>query len=154
MKNLLLYTTRHSSTEKCVRILQAQLNGETTIINLQTHQAPELSEFNTIILGGSIYMGKTQKELRKFAETRLQQLLEKPVLLFFCSRFRREDDFHTNFPDMLVRHARRKSCFGGELSTANLGMFERLITKMVGGKDFSDLQETTIAEFAQAVNDI
>lgn len=46
--------------EKCVTMLQPQLANSATIINLNTQAAPNLDAFDTVILGGSIYAGKTQ----------------------------------------------------------------------------------------------
>ena len=152
MKNLLLYTTRYGCVEKCVTMLQPQLAISGTIINLNTQAAPNLDAFDTVILGGSIYAGKTQKALRQFAVEHLAQLLEKRVFLFLCCG---TEAFQANFPEQLIQHATMKSVLGAELTIAKLGFFERLIVKVVskGKGDFSNIHTAVIAEFAQKINE-
>ncbi|GAK54513.1 flavodoxin [Candidatus Moduliflexus flocculans] len=152
MKNIILYTTRHGCTEKCINMLQPQLTGNTTIVNLNNQAAPNLDAFDTVILGGSIYAGKTQKALRQFAVEHLDQLLKKRVFLFLCCG---TEAFQANFPEQLVQHATMKSVLGAELTIAKLGFFERLIVKVVskGKGDFSNIHTAVIAEFAQKINE-
>ncbi len=54
MKNLILFTTKYGSVEKCSNLLKEQLDGETRIVNLKRDAVPNLQEFDNIILGGSI----------------------------------------------------------------------------------------------------
>ncbi len=152
MKNVILYTTRHGFTEKCANMLQSQLSGNTTVINLATQTAPNLDAFDTVILGGSLYMGQTQKALRQFAKEHLQELLKKRVCLFLCCG---TEAFQANFPEELTRHATMKSVFGAEISLARLGWFERFIVKIVskGKGDFTTIHADVIADFAKKINE-
>lgn len=152
MKNLILFTTRHGFTEKCVKLLQPQLTGNTTIVNLNNQAAPNLDAFDTVILGGSLYAGSTQKALRRFAVEHLDTLLKKRVLLFLCCG---TEAFQANFPEKLVQHAVMKSVLGAELTMAKLGFFERLIVKIVskGKGDFSNIHTDVIAAFAKKINE-
>ncbi len=153
MKNVILYTTRHGFTEKCVKMLQAQLTGSTTAINLNSQAAPKLDAFDTVILGGSLYMGQTQKALRQFAKEHLQELLKKRVFLFLCCG---KEAFQANFPEELTRHATMKSVLGAEISLAKLGWFERLVVKIVskGKGDFTTIHSDIIADFAKKINEM
>lgn len=154
MNNLIIYTSRYGATTTCVQKLQAQLTGQTTAINLKQGTVPNLAEFDTIILGGSIYAGTTQKELRQFAQTHLQALLTKPVFLFLSSAFRQADDFQRNFPAALCQHATAKGLLGGEMNMAKLNLFEKLITKIVGQKgEPPHIHEEEIAAFAKTINE-
>ena len=62
MKNLIIFTTKHGCVEKCSTLLQQKLHGETTMVNLKKDVIPDLEGFQNIILGGSIYVGKIQKD--------------------------------------------------------------------------------------------
>ncbi len=62
MKNCILFTTKHGSTEKASLLLKEKLNAETDIINLKDVKKPDISDYDTVILGASIYMGKIQKQ--------------------------------------------------------------------------------------------
>ncbi len=64
MKTLIVYGTKHGTTEKCSKLLKDKLSGEVVIINIKKENMPDITEFNNIIIGGSIYMGQIQKEVK------------------------------------------------------------------------------------------
>ena len=155
MKTLLAYTTKHGSTKTCTDLIHQQLTGDVTIINIKTDQIPDLIPFDAIMLGGSIYAGKTQKELRKFAETHLAALLEKPVFLFFCCGLESPKYFQENFPDTLSQHASVKTLLGTDGKVNGMNFVEKLIMKVVSKTQPTLLlQHDRIAELAGAVNAI
>lgn len=66
MKTLIVYGTKHGTTEKCSKLLKDKLSGEVVIINIKKENMPDITAFNNIIIGGSVYMGQIQKEVKKF----------------------------------------------------------------------------------------
>lgn len=66
MKTLIVYGTKHGTTEKCSKFLKDKLSGEVVIINIKKENMPDITTFNNIIIGGSIYMGQIQKEVKIF----------------------------------------------------------------------------------------
>ncbi len=62
MKTLIVFSTKYGCTEKCVDILKSQIQGEVHI-SLVKDIRVDLNNFDNIIVGGSVYMGKIQKEL-------------------------------------------------------------------------------------------
>ncbi len=44
--------------------LKKKLNAETDIINLKNVKKPNISDYDTVILGASIYMGKSREQIR------------------------------------------------------------------------------------------
>lgn len=60
MKNLIVYATKHGTAKKCAEMLKTRLNGETVLANVK-ETPPDLEDFDTVVLGGSIYIGKMQK---------------------------------------------------------------------------------------------
>lgn len=157
MKNLIIFTTKYGSVEKCSNLLKEKLNGDTTIVNLKKDPVPNLQDFDNIILGGSIYVGKIQKELTEFMNTNLDALLQKRVALFICAGEKGETlstEFKGAFPAKLYEHAVAKEIFGDEIYIDKMNFFEKLALRFLKNvtESYSNLSEENIAKLAAAVN--
>jgi len=63
MKTLIAYSSKYGCTEKCVGTLAAKLSWEVDVVNLRGGKAVDLSGYDRVIIGGSIYMGRIQKQV-------------------------------------------------------------------------------------------
>ena len=157
MKNLIIFTTKYGSVEKSANLLQEKLNGETLIVNLKKDTIPNIDAFDNIILGGSVYMGRTQKKLMKFAKINLQKLLEKRVGLFLNCAEKTEkkyDQCKNCFPAELYDKAVVKGFFGDEITWEKCSFFDKLIIRMVkkSKESFSNISQEEIDIFAKMMN--
>ena len=154
MKNLIVYATKHGTTKKCAEMLKAKLNGETVLANVN-EEVPDLNNFDNVILGGSIYIGKIQKKLSKFEEDNLDKLLKKKVAVFICSGEDKLEYITASFPEDLLNHAVSKQLFGGELILENLNFFTRFLMKRIMKikNDYSRIKESNISELADNINE-
>lgn len=157
MHTLIVYGTKHGTTEKCAKILKEKLNGETELKNLKNSCNIDLDYYDKVIIGGSLYIGQIQKEIKEFCEANLNSLLNKKVGLFICCMRDGDiarDEINTSFPKELIDVAIVKDYFGGEFIFKNLGFFEKIIVKKVSkiDKDTSNIRENNITEFALAMN--
>ena len=154
MKNLIIFTTKYGSVERSANLLQEKLNGETTIVNLKKETVPNIDAFDNIIMGGSVYMGRTQKELMKFARINLQKLLEKRVGLFLNCAENTEKKYEqckNCFPAELYDKAIVKGFFGDEITWEKCSFFHKLILKIIkkSKESFSNIDMEEIAKFAE-----
>lgn len=157
MKILVAYATKYGCTEKCAHILSEKLNGEVDLYNLKDKKSIDLSKYEKVIVGGSIYLGKIQKEVTEFCEANFNRLLEKKTGLFICCM--REAEFAKtqlldSFANELTDAAIVKETFGGEFIFSKMSFMDKLITKKVAkvSQDTSDLIEENIYRFAQLMN--
>ena len=136
MSTLILYMTKHGTTEKMAKLLQHELN-ETNIqlINLHNEKNPDISGFDKIIIGASIHAGKIQKRIRKFCENNLEQLKTKRIGLFLCCMDEKKVkiQFDNAFPEALRNHSEYNSYFGGEFLLDKMNFLEKAIVKKVAG---------------------
>ncbi|CBZ02912.1 flavodoxin [Clostridium botulinum] len=157
MKTLIVYGTKHGTTEKCSKFLKDKLSGEVIIINIKKENMPDITTFNNIIIGGSIYMGQIQKEVKNFCIENINVLKEKRVGIFICGLNEKDIEAQLNnaFPKELLTNAVAKECFGGECILKNMNFFERFIMKKVSkiDKDTSKISEENINKFTQLIND-
>ncbi|TCT15376.1 menaquinone-dependent protoporphyrinogen oxidase [Natranaerovirga pectinivora] len=140
--NLIVYGTKYGSAEKCVDKLLGALKDPTDVCNIQKMSGIDLGKYDTVIIGGSIYMGNIQKEIKTFCSQNLEVLKSKKIALFICCMQTGENAYkqlENAYPKELIEVAKDKKVFGGEINTKKLGFFDRFITKMVSKASNSGL---------------
>ncbi|GAB5408552.1 MAG: flavodoxin domain-containing protein [Balneolaceae bacterium] len=153
MKALIIYMSTHGTTEKIVDRLSNLLGYNTsTIINLKNQKVPDLKNFDTIIIGGSVHAGKIQRKVRKYCESNLPILLEKQLGLFMCYMDTKNEiqEFEDSFPQELIDHAKAKGYFGGEFVFEKMNFVEKFMARKVSGmsKTVSRINSQAINHFA------
>lgn len=158
MRTIIIYATKYGSVAHAVKLLKPQMDGEVVTVNIMEETVPDLVDFDTVILGGSIYMGKIQKKLANYVEKHLSQLLTKKVGLFICAAQEleiREKELFEAFPFELYQHAVCKEVFGYEFHFEKMNFIEKKIVRVVMGtkENCSELSEELIGEFAKTIAD-
>lgn len=158
MKTLIIYGTKHGSAKKCSEILKKKINGDVTVVNAAKDNIPDLSMFDTIIVGGSIYMGNIQKEVKSFCFNNSNVLKNKRVGLFICcmNKENTDDQINNAFPKEILDNAVCKESFGGEFIFKTMNFMERFIVKKISktDKDISEINDKNIDEFVRKINNI
>jgi menaquinone-dependent protoporphyrinogen oxidase len=157
MKSIIIYATRYGSAAQAAGRIQKELSGNCTLVNIMTDNVPSLETFDTVILGGSIYIGKVQKELTTFAGANLKQLLSKKVGLYLCAgaqkQEERDKELQGAFPLELLAHAVTKDVLGYAFAFEKMRFFDRLIMKKIKGDAVSTAEyfDERISQFAKAL---
>jgi menaquinone-dependent protoporphyrinogen oxidase len=157
LKTLIIYTTKNGSVEKAANMLKTKLNHEVQLINLMVEEPPSLGQYDTIILGGSIYMGKIQKKLTKYMENHLPELTTKRIGLFICAGHPKSDirkkELEEAFPKSLYEKAIVKEILGDEIHLEKLNFVEKWMIKTVKGSELnsSNLSKDKIVWFAKRI---
>ncbi|PKM90683.1 MAG: flavodoxin [Firmicutes bacterium HGW-Firmicutes-12] len=159
MSTLLVYATKYGSTEKCSKILAEKFTDEVKLINLSTknnNQKVSLADYDRVIIGGSIYMGKIQKEIKEYCLKNLMLLKEKKIGLYICCMSKgdtAEQTLNKVFPPELLTSAVAKDYFGGEFNFKKMNFLDKFITKKVTktDTDVSNIHEDKIDQFAKAM---
>ncbi|MDD4644043.1 MAG: flavodoxin domain-containing protein [Bacilli bacterium] len=132
LKTLIVYESKYGCTEKCAQLIQEKIKN-TEIVNVKN--APEdIGFYDTIIIGGSIYMGKIQRQIKAFCRRHVKVLAKKRMGLFICCMFTGEkakQQLINSFPKELTEVAIAKDCFGGEISYNKMKLLDRIIIKLV-----------------------
>ena len=152
MKTLILFSSKHG-TAKLIAEKIGDIIGDVTIVNVKTGN-PNLSEYDTIIMGSSIYAGSIGKEMKDFV-TKHEDLLTTKKIGFFLSGLAGEGGpkyFRNNFPTDLLSYSTMNSFMGGSFDPSKANFFERLIIKaVVGKKEMPTISEEAIETFAKAM---
>ncbi|SIQ09081.1 menaquinone-dependent protoporphyrinogen oxidase [Alkalispirochaeta americana] len=152
MKTLIVYATRYGATEKASRTLARQLHGDITLVNLVREDAPNPGTYDQVLIGGSIYAGSIQKEVRQFCTAHQEQLLCQTIGLFVCCREEHtaREQLETSLGVDLVAHATSTGSFGYEFDFSSMNIFFRLVIRILAKTKESqfNLREEKIKEFA------
>jgi menaquinone-dependent protoporphyrinogen oxidase len=136
MKTAIIYSTNHGTTEKVANLIQRELEIQSvTLYNLKLSKKIDLSQFDQVIIGGSIHAGAIQGRVKEFCKKNMVTLLQKRVALFLCGMNEPEfeNEFSNAFPELLRKHALSCKVVGGEFVFEKMNFIERLIVKKVSG---------------------
>ncbi|MDP8227383.1 MAG: flavodoxin domain-containing protein [Candidatus Celaenobacter polaris] len=157
MKNCILFITKHGSTEKAALLLKEKLKADTDIINLKDVKKPNISDYDTVILGASIYIGKIQKLMRKFIKENLNELFKKNIALFIMAgqKERAQETLKNAFPATLFDHAFAKEHFGYEMILEKMNFLEKAATRAQGVTESkSEIMHDAIEKMAYRTNEL
>lgn len=158
MNTLIVYTSKYGCTEKCAKLVSEYLNDKADMLNLKSDKNIDLTKYDKVIIGGSIYIGKIQKEVTEFCSKYLNTLKEKRIGIFICGMQKDaiETEINQNFPPELLEIAEVKEYFGGEFSFEKMNFMEKMIIKKIAktSSNISNIQEDNIKKFVQAMNSI
>lgn len=158
MKILIAFASTHGCTEKCAKALASEINNDTLVVDLQSDPLPDLRDFDTIIVGGSIHAGRIQKEVTRFCADYHDTLLNKRLAFFLCcgdaERF--EEQLAKVFPPKLLERAVAKGYFGYEIWLNKLNWLVRIIIKklMRIKSSQSNILHDNISTFAELISRI
>lgn len=134
MKTLILYATKYGAAAEIARCIAEKIPGA-VLCDLKKDAVPELSGFDCVIVGGSLYAGMLRKEARDFTVQNAAALTGMKFGLFLSgmnkSPENHDEYFQSNFPADIVRAAAAKAFLGGIYDPKKAGFVERLIFKAV-----------------------
>lgn len=123
MGTLILYATKSGATSECADLLAQKFK---CVADDLGKTVPDISSFETVIIGSGIRMGKIYKPVANFLHQHLDELLSKRVALYFCNAY--PDTFQKaiekNIPAELIQSAVCITSFGGKppfTNPANMG---------------------------------
>ncbi|MFW6237892.1 MAG: flavodoxin domain-containing protein [Bacillota bacterium] len=159
MRTLVAFSTKYGTTEKAVEILAKHMKSEVDILDLREfpkEDGPNLGLYDAIAVGGSIYAGKIQREVRGFCLENLEYLLEKPLGLFICCAFgEAEKQLEAAFSEKLLAHAAVRGYFGYQFNMQRMNFICRSIVRFVTGIKSTEraLDKTSIKQFARKLEE-
>jgi menaquinone-dependent protoporphyrinogen oxidase len=132
MNVLIAYASKYGAVQRVSEALSQRLEVPTTMVNLRVSSPPELSPYDTVIVGGSIYAGRILPSVPRFVERHREELLSKRVILFVSCLYEGEkglEQLREAFPAWLQVHAQGAHNVGGEIILGKLRFLDRLIIR-------------------------
>lgn len=152
MKTLILYATKYGSVEKVAKLIAEKIPNS-VLQNIKRNKNVDIEDFERVIIGGSIYIGKIQKQISRFCSENLTALLQKEIGLFICAMNQEEKNklLQASFPDELLKRSKVSANFGGEFQFEKMNFIEKAIVKKIANisKSVSNLDYQSIDEFCK-----
>ena len=157
MKILIAYAGNNDTTKECADILKSKLPNA-HVINLAKQQ-PEISDYDTIIMGSCIRFNEMHNSLKDFIRDNIDLLMKKNTAIYLCCGFTEKANQYLlhNFPKKLLNKSFSIQCFGGRLKVKPYKLFDLLVMKTVQknfkleNKNSTEIIEDNILEM---VNDV
>jgi menaquinone-dependent protoporphyrinogen oxidase len=157
MSTLIVYATRYGFAEKCANMLAEKLTEKVDLCDLKKNKKANPADYDTVIVGGSMYMGRIMKQVPAFLQKHADTLKQKRTGFFLSAMAEGEDlnkELEASFPEEMRAGAVAVECFGGECIINNLNSFHKFIFTKVAKteNDLSNINAEAIDRFVEAVN--
>ena len=151
MKIAIIYTTVGGTTKECASLLKRELNNHDVELFEIGKNEPEISDFDAVVLGFPIMMGRAYKPARKYIKAHREELKRADSAYYICCGFVDcfEDYAEKCIPVDLGERAIDVACLGGSLDPKRVKGFDRFIVKAVrneilGGGENADQRKDMV----------
>ena len=137
MKTAIIYTSKHGTTEKIAHAIADKIRdtSDVEVFSLKKNPNPNIGEFDTVILGSSIYAGQTSKKMKAFCKENESVLLQKKLGLFICGMHTNKEEIDKEMKVSYSEALQEKSVvhefLGGEFLFEKMSFFERFAARMI-----------------------
>ncbi|MBQ8409301.1 MAG: flavodoxin domain-containing protein [Clostridia bacterium] len=133
MKIAIIYATKGGTTRECAELLAEELkNFEVDVLEMDSAHG-RLAEYDTVVVGFPIRMGRAMKKARRFLDGHIEELKGQRTAYYVCCGFVDcfEDYVEKCIPECLRERAVDVACLGGSLDPKRVKGFDRLVIKAV-----------------------
>lgn len=139
MSILILYASKYGATKKIAELIADKLGNEVTVRNIKDG-TPNINEYDSVIIGGSIYMNKIQKSITSFLNKNEKELMKKKIGLFIGCYTAADTEGYLEqfFSQELLQHAKAKGMLGGIMQYEKMNfIFRKIFQMMKKNEDFN-----------------
>ena len=146
MKIAIIYASKYGTTEKVAAAIADKLKemNEVELFSLKKNPQPDISVFEMVIIGSSIYAGQASKKVKNFCKENESLLLQKRIGLFVCGmhpdKEEQEKELKNAFPEVLLKKSSATKFLGGAYLFEQMNFLERMIIKKVAKTTVSTQQ--------------
>ena len=145
MKIAIVYSTVGGTTRECAALLAKELKNQDVELFEIGKNEPELGDYDVVVVGFPIKMGKAEKSAGKYIKNNAIELEKGKTAYYICCGFVDcfEDYAEKTIPVSLRESAIDVTCLGGSLDPQRFKGINKLIVKSVrseilGGGDNGD----------------
>ena len=141
MKILIVYSSAWGVSKQCAQMLADMLCDKHEVSVFSIENAPYPTGFDVAVVGGSVRMGRLNRQLRSYLKNNAEALSGMNTALFMCCGLSENFDDYValQFPTSVIPSL-GIHYFGGELKPEKLKGFDRIAVKMMRssilGNDF------------------
>ena len=151
MKIAIVYATKGGTVRDCATLLKKELKNHEVELYEIGEAEPILSEYDLVVIGFPIRMGRAMKNARRYLKAHHEELLRVSAAYFICCAFVDcfEEYAEKCIRDELRERAKAVYCLGGSLDPDRVKGFDRIVVKAVrneilGGGDNADQRKDMV----------
>lgn len=131
---IIVYASRRGTTAEYAKSLLKLLDGNVDLcsLNKRGDSMPDMTFYDTIVIGGSIQYGKNNKLVLNFVNNNIELLRTRRLGLFVTSYYDGEralEQLNKAYPKELIDRAIVADYFDGELLFPKMNFFEKIVAK-------------------------
>jgi menaquinone-dependent protoporphyrinogen oxidase len=130
---LIVYQSNFTYTQTVAEVLDGLLLDQSVVRPWRASALPNLSLYDTVVVGGSIRYGQIQPELRGWLEATADELAGMPHALFLACGFPEnfEEYLTKNIPAAFRESSLVNECVGGMLNFDKMGFLNRSVARIM-----------------------
>ncbi len=156
---IIVYASRHGTTAEYAKSLLKLLNGNVDLCSLdeRANSMPDMSVYDTVVVGGSIHYSKNNKLIVSFVKNNIELLRTKRLGLFVTSFYDGDkalEQLSNAYPKELLDRSIVADFFDGELLFPKMNFLEKLVAKAVLKAEEIQpvISKSKITDFANKLN--
>ncbi len=157
MKIAVIYVSVGGTTRECAELLKRELRSHSVELFDLALGEPVLAEYDTVVIGFPIRMGKAIKRVRSYIKKHAEELMSLRAAYYICCGFADcfEEYAERAIPLPLRERAVDVACLGGSLEPSRFKGIDKLVVKAVraeilgggaNGEQRSDMSLPTIMD--------
>lgn len=133
MKIVIAYSTKSGTVRECAEKLAKKLAPNEVALADLNLTPPDITEFDIVIIGGYVRMGKISKKMTQFVDENKSVLGETMHAFFLCCGLPESTEyyFEKSIPRELLNSSISNMCFGGDLRVNKQKGLDKFIAKMI-----------------------
>lgn len=156
MRILIATASRHGSTRELGRWLATSITdrlatGDTSVEVRDAADVDSIAEYDAVIIGSAVYMGRWLREARSLVEREQTELESRPVWLFSSGPIGKDSEDPASSKWDKAPWAIEHRVFGGKLDRSTLSRFERLVVRLVRAGDGDDRSHDEVDAWADTI---
>lgn len=156
MKALTVYRSKYGAAAECAAAISQTLNAGCDVVDLKKSR-PNPESYDIVVIGGSIYAGRIQKDVGKYCEKYKEVLRHRVVGCYISCLFaddKAREELEGNYADWLKAHATIMEWFGGNALLSKMNKFDRFLYMKIAGvaEDVRAIRDERIVNFCKALN--
>lgn len=158
MKTLIIYATKNGSVKEVAQLIKKELLGEVKIVDAREDTLKDISEFDNILIGSSIYFGQINAKIKKFIFIHRPEIIHRKFGIFLMAGETKDElmkkQLKSAIPNDIFINAQIISVIGSEVKLKKFSMLVRFILKNFRKvkTSYKDIDKEKIKEFVEKFN--
>jgi menaquinone-dependent protoporphyrinogen oxidase len=158
MNTLIIYATKNGSVKEVAQLLRKELTGSVRLVNAHEEQVEDISCYDNILIGSSIYFGQIDRKIKNFIFLHRPEILNRRFGIFIMAGESNKDilekQLKDTIPNDMFTKASAISVIGSEIKLKKFSWLVRLLLKYVKKVkcSYKDIDKDKIKDFANNFN--